>query len=170
MPADRPRERGDGTVGWLVFIEEGRPDRDPVYKGATRAPFDQANGYTCPGTGSAAVPNTFTLTVPAAFIGRFVNLCLQPADPKAKPICHSLKIDGSSKFTIPVSSNIKASITKTPKSKLVGRKSTDVGAGLLGTHVKKRCVGNAKTQKTLKTVKVVKNKQCVTPKHKRRVK
>jgi hypothetical protein len=159
MPADRPRERGDGTVGWLVFIEEGRPGWDPVYKGATRAPFDQANGYTCPGTASAAVPNTFTLTVPAAFIGQFVNLCLQPADPKAKPMCHSVKIDGSSKFTIPVSSNVTASISPKPKSKLVARRNADVGAGLLGTQMtkKKVCVLDKKTHKKKCTAAKAKN-------------
>jgi hypothetical protein len=147
MPADRPVERGDGTVGWLVFVDEGRPDWDPLYRGASRAPFDRVNGYACPGTASAAVPNTFTLTVPAAFIGQFVNLCLQPADPKAKPICHSVKIDGSSRFAIPVSSNITASITKTPKAKLVPRRGTDAAAGLLGSKAKKRCVAKPKVPK-----------------------
>jgi hypothetical protein len=160
MPADRPRDRGDGTVGWLVFVEEGRPDWDPAYRGATRAPFDPSAGYTCPGTASAAVPNTFTLTVPAAFIGQFVNLCLQPADPKAKPVCHSMKIDGSSKFTIPVRSNIKASITPKPKSKLVTRTHTNAAAGLLRPHAKKRCAVDAKTHK----------RHCVSTNPKRRTK
>jgi hypothetical protein len=147
MPADHPRQRGDGTVGWLVFIEEGQPGWDPAYKGATRAPFDPVAGYTCPGTASAAVPNTFTLTVPAAFIGQYVNLCLQPADPTAKPICHSVQIDGSSKLTIPVRSNITASVTRTPKSKLVSRANSNAGAGLLLPKARKRCVVNSKTHK-----------------------
>jgi hypothetical protein len=147
MPADRPRQRGDGTVGWLVFIGEGRPEWDPEYKGATRAPFDPVAGYTCPGTASAAVPNTFTLTVPAAFIGQFVNLCLQPSDPTAKPICHSVQIDGSSKLTIPVKSNITASVTKKPKSKLVTRTHVNAAAALLRPKVKRRCVVNVKTHK-----------------------
>jgi hypothetical protein len=154
MPADHPRQRGDGTVGWLVFIEDGQPGWDPVYKGATRAQFDPAAGYTCPGTASAPVPNTFTLTVPAAFIGQYINLCLQPADPTAKPICHSVQIDGSSKLTIPVRSNITASVTRTPKAKLVARANANAGASLLLPKAKKRCVVNAKTHK----------KHCVTAK------
>jgi hypothetical protein len=154
MPADHPRQRGDGTVGWLVFIEDGQPGWDPVYKGATRAPFDPAAGYTCPGTASAPVPNTFTLTVPAAFIGQYINLCLQPADSTAKPVCHSVQIDGSSKLTIPVRSNITASVTRTPKSKLVSRANTNAGAGLLLPKAKKRCFVNTKTHK----------KQCVNAK------
>lgn len=168
MPADRPMQRGDGTVGWLVFVEDGRPGWDPAYKGATRAQFDPANGYTCPGTASAAVPNTFTLTVPAAFVGQYVNLCLQPADPRAKPVCHSLKIDGSSRFTIPVSSSIRASITKLPKAKVVSRKATDAAAGLIAPKAKKACTAKVKSKITTKKLCAAGKK--VTQKQKRRAK
>jgi hypothetical protein len=101
--------------------------------------FDPAGGYSCPGTGSAAAPNTFTLTVPAAFIGQYINLCLQPTDPKAKPICHSVQIDNSSKLTIPVSSNITASVTPTPKAKVVALAHTNAAARLLLPKAKTHC-------------------------------
>jgi len=166
MPADHPRQRGDGTVGWLVFIEQGQPAWDPVYAGATPAPFDRVNGYTCPGTASAAVPNTFTLTVPAAFIGQFINLCLQPADPTAKPVCHSVQIDASSKITIPVRSNITASVTRVPKSKLVSRINSKAAAALLGNKAKKRCAASikAQTKTKAKTPAKTHTKPCATPK------
>jgi hypothetical protein len=160
MPADRPRPRGDGTVGWLVFIEEGRPGWDPVYTGAKPASFDSVGGYSCPGMSNAPVPNTFTLTVPAAFIGRFINLCLQPDGPAAKPICHSVQIDASSKITIPVRSNITASVTRTPKAKLVSRAGSKAVAGLLAGKKSKRCVAAGKPH--LKTT--VSKKHCVAPK------
>jgi hypothetical protein len=168
MPADHPRQRGDGTVGWLVFIEQGQPAWDPVYAGATPAPFDRMNGYTCPGTASAAVPNTFTLTVPAAFIGQFINLCLQPSDPTAKPVCHSVKIDASSKITIPVRSNITASVTRVPKSKLVSRINSKAAAALLGNKAKKRCAASikAQTKTKAKTPAKTHTKPCATPKKK----
>jgi hypothetical protein len=159
MPADRPRPRGDGTVGWLVFIEDGRPGWDPVYAGAKRASFDPVGGYSCPGMLSAAVPNTFTLTVPAAFIGRFVNLCLQPDGPVAKPICHSVQIDASSKITIPVRSNVTASVTRTPKSKLVSRANSKAVAGLLAGKKNKRCAAGKAHVKPAGS-----NKYCVVPK------
>jgi hypothetical protein len=151
MPANRPVERGDGTVGWLVFLEQGRPGWDPQYRGATPAPFDGGAGYSCPGTASAAVPNTFTLTVPAAFIGQYINLCLQPTDPQAKPVCHSVQIDNSSKLTIPVSSNITATVTRTPKAKVVSLAHTNVGAALLAPKAKKHCVWKAKSARERET-------------------
>jgi hypothetical protein len=114
MPKDRPVMRGDGTVGWLVVLLRGQPDTDPVYKGATPAVYDVKNGYVCQGTGSAPIPAAFTLTVPASLIGQFVNLCLQPSDPKAKPVCHSVKIDGSASVTLPVAANVAVSVTKKP--------------------------------------------------------
>src|SRR3954469_16426047 len=114
MPKDRPVMRGDGTVGWLVILQKGQPDSDPVYKGATLAPYDPKSGYGCPGTGSAPVPAAFTFTVPTSLIGQFVNLCIQPADPTAKPVCHSVKIDSSASVTLPVSANVAVSVTKNP--------------------------------------------------------
>jgi hypothetical protein len=111
MPKDRPVLRGDGTTGWLVILQ---PDADPIYRGATPAPYDAKLGYICAGTGSAPVPAAFTLTVPASLIGQFVNLCIQPSDPTAKPICHSVKIDGSASVTLPLSANLAVSVTKKP--------------------------------------------------------
>jgi hypothetical protein len=116
MPKDHPVMRGDGTVGWLVVLLKGQPDTDPVYKGATLAPYDPKLGYTCPGTASAPVPAAFTFTVPAALVGQYMNLCIQPSDPKAKPNCHSVKIDGTATVTLPVAANMAVSVTKNPAS------------------------------------------------------
>jgi hypothetical protein len=113
--------RGDGTVGWLVFLPPVQAQSDPLYAGATRANFDPAQGFVCAGVAAPALAATFTLTVPASLIGQFINLCLQPSQANAKPLCHSIKIDNAATVTIPVTSNIAATVSKTPISKSKSR-------------------------------------------------
>ncbi len=59
----------------------------------------------------------FTLTVPASFIGQSVNLCIQPTNPAAKPICHSIRIDTGATISVPVTTNVVAKVVKAKLSK-----------------------------------------------------
>jgi hypothetical protein len=120
----------DGKMGNLIYLPVGEPQRNPTYGGAVPAAFFPGIGMKCPNamTVSAHVP-VFTLTVPASFVGQYVKLCLQPASTKAKPLCHSIRIDLGATIAVPVTSNVVASVvkgkTKTVKgSKSKGKKKT----------------------------------------------
>jgi hypothetical protein len=117
MPADKPLMRGDGTVGWLVFLQVDQAHRDPLYASATSASYDPSQGFMCPGTAPAPLPATFTLTVPSSLIGQYINLCVQPPTPKSQPLCHSIKIDNAATVTIPVAANVTATVSKAPAAK-----------------------------------------------------
>ena len=59
----------------------------------------------------------FTLTVPASFVGQILRLCLQPARAGAKTLCHSIRIDLGATISVPVASNVVASVVKAKASK-----------------------------------------------------
>ena len=107
----------NGTTGSLVYLAVGEPQRNPVYAAAIPATFVPGIGMKCPTatTARATVP-VFTLTVPASFVGQSLRLCLQPAAPTAKPLCHAIRIDLGATITVPVTSNIIASVVKTKKT------------------------------------------------------
>lgn len=105
----------DGDVRSMVQLDLGQPDWDPQFKGAVLAVIDAAGELSCPGsTDVAPTTPTFTLTVPASLIGQWVNLCIQQANPKAKPQCHSIRLDGATTVSIPMTSNVAATVTKSP--------------------------------------------------------
>jgi hypothetical protein len=110
-----PVLRPNGTMGTLIYLPVGEPQRDPTYQKAIPASFVPGVGMKCAGstgsTVSARVP-MFTLTVPASFVGQFVRLCLQPASLKAKPLCHAIRIDRGATIAVPVTSNVVASVLK----------------------------------------------------------
>jgi hypothetical protein len=109
-----PVLRLDGTVGSFVDLQAGEPSWNPRWAGATPAHFDAATGYSCAdgkSSASSAAP-VFTLTVPASFVGQFVNLCIQSSDATQKPSCHQLQIDNGATITIPVTANIAATVTQ----------------------------------------------------------
>lgn len=105
----------DGDVRNMVQLDLGQPDWDPQFKGAVLAVIDAAGELSCPGsTDLAPTTPTFTLTVPASLVGQWVNLCIQPADPTAKPRCHSIRLDGATTVSIPMTSNVAATVTRSP--------------------------------------------------------
>jgi hypothetical protein len=122
----KPVLRPDGTMGTLIYLPLGEPQRDPTYGKAIPATYIPGVGMKCPGptgnTVSARVP-MFTLTVPASFVGQFVRLCLQPASLKKKPLCHSIRIDLGATIAVPVTSNVVASVVKS-KAKTKKAKSS----------------------------------------------
>lgn len=123
MPKDKPVMRGDGTAGWLVFLPPSQALHDALYAGAAAAQYDPRSGFVCPNAAPAALPATFTLTVPSSLIGQYINLCLQSAASTGAPVCHSIKIDNAATVTIPVSANLQATVTKQPLGKSVASAS-----------------------------------------------
>jgi hypothetical protein len=99
----------------MVDLEYGQPYVDPTYAGAVLATYVNGVGYTCPGAAPSdnLGPTTpmFTLTVPASFIGQWIKLCIQPASSTGTPKCHAIQIDGGATVTIPVTSNVAATVT-----------------------------------------------------------
>jgi hypothetical protein len=114
----KPVLRPNGTMGNLLYLPLGEPQRNPTYGAAVPATFVPGVGMRCPSsvgtTVSSRVP-MFTLTVPASFVGQFVRLCLQPAAIKAKPLCHSIRIDLGATISVPVTANVTASVLKSKK-------------------------------------------------------
>jgi hypothetical protein len=110
----QPVLRKDGTEGRMVDLEYGQPYVDPTYAGAVLASYVKGVGYTCaedsPDDLGSHVP-VFTLTVPASFIGQWINLCVQPTVATQKPKCHAIRIDSGATVTIPVTSNVAATVT-----------------------------------------------------------
>lgn len=107
-----PMLRSDGTWGRFVDLEAGQPLHDPKFAKAVAATYTAGVGFSCADGSRAtgpAVP-TFTLTVPASFVGQFVDLCIQPSDPAQKPVCHAVKIDDGATISIPVASNVAATV------------------------------------------------------------
>jgi hypothetical protein len=105
-------------------------------------------GYACADGSTAAGPDApvFTLTVPASFVGQYVNLCIQPSDTTKKPTCHSIKIDDGATISIPVASNVAATVTSNPAVKDKSPKQIAAAASAYGdlntsshtgTHAKK---------------------------------
>jgi hypothetical protein len=107
----KPVLRPDGTVGALLYLGEGQPSWDATYAAAIPATYVPGAGMTCPSGGSGTSVPIFTLTVPASFIGQFVNLCLQPPDARLAPLCHSVRIDSGATISVPVTANVKATVT-----------------------------------------------------------
>lgn len=104
------RMMGYCTSNGLAYLEEGQPAWDPNYASAFPATYVPGLGMSCPGGAPPTVP-TFTLTVPASFIGQYVNLCIQPPDPRMAPHCHSVRIDAGATISVPVTANVKATVT-----------------------------------------------------------
>ena len=110
----KPVLRPDGTTGNLIYLALGEPQRNKTYAAAVPATYVAGVGMRCP-TGidvSTRVP-VFTLTVPSSFVGQFIRLCLQPASTSARPLCHSIRIDLGARITVPVASNVSATVVKT---------------------------------------------------------
>jgi hypothetical protein len=140
-----PVLRPDGTVGTLLYLGEGQPSWDATYATAIPASYVPGVGMTCPNGGSATSVPTFTLTVPASFIGQFVNLCIQPPDARLAPLCHSVRIDTGATISVPVTANIRATVTPVrlpagarPKSPaVVAKASKTIAAALVAPATKK---------------------------------
>lgn len=118
-----PVPQPDGTTSTLVYLEEGQPLRDPEWQQAVPATFVPGSGMTCPvGATSPGTP-IFTLTVPASFVGQYVNLCIQPSAKGAKPLCHAVRIDTGATISIPVTANIRAQVLPVKLAKSLRPKS-----------------------------------------------
>ena len=118
-----PVVRPDGTTGTLLYLPIGEPQRDETYAGAIPATFIPGVGMRC-ATGSTValkVP-VFTLTVPASFVGQYLRLCLAPAEPSAKPLCRSIRIDLGATIAVPIAANVSATVLKS-HAKAGGSKS-----------------------------------------------
>jgi hypothetical protein len=149
--------RRDGTTGRMVDLEYGQPYVDPTYAGAVLAPFVRGVGYTCPDDQAADLgptAPTFTLTVPASFIGQWINLCVQPASPTQKPTCHGVRIDNGATVTIPVTSNVAATVTSdtgvkgAAKTKVKAKSHTQIkkaSDAFVGGHKTKKAKSVSKT-------------------------
>jgi hypothetical protein len=125
----QPVLRTDGTVGTLLYLDEGQPSRDSRYAAATPALYIPGSGMTCPVDASSTKIPMFTLTVPASLVGQYVNLCIQAANPSAKPACHSIRIDTGATISIPVTSNVAATVVKRRLAKQDKPKSKAAIAG-----------------------------------------
>jgi hypothetical protein len=97
-------------MGTFVDLLAGQPAHDPRYAGAVPAVYLAGVGLTCPDGETSASDNVpvFTLTVPASFVGQYVNLCLQPANPKVPPTCHQIRIDTGATISVPVTGHVPA--------------------------------------------------------------
>ena len=110
-----------GISKTLIYLPIGMPQRNLLYAKATPAKFVPGYGMKC-GTltanelAAAHVP-MFTLSVPASFVGQSLKLCLQPALTNRKAICHTVAIKHGAIISVPVTSNLVATIVKTPKPK-----------------------------------------------------
>jgi hypothetical protein len=148
----QPVLRGDGTRGTMVDLEYGQPYVDPTYAGAVLATYTSSLGYTCPNTGNDDLGShapVFTLTVPASFIGQWLNLCIQPTSAAQPTTCHAIRIDNGARVTIPMTSNVAATVTSTtgvkgatktkvkPKSQKQITKASDAFAENRSTAAKK---------------------------------
>ena len=109
----QPVLRTDGTLGTFVDLLAAQPAHDPRYAGAVPAVYLTGVGLTCPDGETSASDNVpvFTLTVPASFVGQYVNLCLQPANPKVPPTCHQIRIDTGATISVPVTGHVTAGVT-----------------------------------------------------------
>jgi hypothetical protein len=140
----KPVLRPDGTTGTLVYLGEEQPSWDATYATAIPASYVPGAGMTCPNGGSATSIPIFTLTVPASFIGQFVNLCIQPPDGRLAPLCHSVRIDSGATISVPVTANVKATVTPLklsaaarPKSPAVVAKASKlIAAALVARAIK----------------------------------
>lgn len=148
----QPVLRSDGTRGTMVDLEYGQPYVDPTYAGATLATYTSRVGYTCPNTGTDDLGShapVFTLTVPASFIGQWLNLCIQPTSAAQTTKCRAIRIDNGATVTIPVTSNVAATVTSAtgvkgatktnvnPKSRKQIKKASDAFAADRSTAAKK---------------------------------
>jgi hypothetical protein len=110
----QPVLRSDGTRGTMVDLEYGQPYVDPTYAGAVLSTYTSGIGYTCPNTGTDDLGShapVFTLTVPASFIGQWLNLCIHPTSAAQPTKCHAIRIDNGATVTIPVTTNVAATVT-----------------------------------------------------------
>jgi hypothetical protein len=111
----------NGVTKTLLYLPVGSPQTNKAFSTAFPATYVPGIGMKCPAsvntTVSAKIP-MFTLTVPAAFVGQSLRLCLQSSHGKA--FCHNVKINRGATVAVPVSSNITASVVK---SKLVKKAS-----------------------------------------------
>jgi hypothetical protein len=106
----QPVMRTDGTMGTFVDLVAGQPAHDLRYAGAVPAVYLAGVGLTCPDGETSASDNVpvFTLTVPASFVGQYLNLCLQPSNPKVPPTCHQIRIDSGATISVPVTGHVTA--------------------------------------------------------------
>lgn len=169
----QPVYRTDGTWGDTVDLVIGQQQTDPRYAGATPATYTTGHGYSCPNSTFAnddlnPTAPLFTLTVPASFIGQWINLCVQPKAATQKVTCHSIRIDDGATVSIPVTSNVAATVTsaagvkgatktivKKNKSRKQIRTASKAFAGLQATSKKHAKTKHPKTSKH--STKVVKH-------------
>lgn len=106
-----PVLRADGTVGNLIYLPVGTAMSQ--YATALPATYVPGTGETCPqGTVASDHVPLFTLTVPASFVGQFIQLCLQPSGSSTRVACHSIQIDTGATISIPVTANVVARVVK----------------------------------------------------------
>jgi hypothetical protein len=141
----QPILRADGTFGLLVDLVVGQQLTDPLYAGAVPATYAPGVGYSCPSNAAPAAVTAapqapmFTLTVPASFVGQWIQLCIQAP---GKTTCHAVRIDDGATVAIPVTSNISATVKSTlgataaktsvkPKSRKQVAKTASAFSGLV---------------------------------------
>jgi hypothetical protein len=154
--------RPDGTYGRFVDLVAGQPNSDPRYAGALPAPFDLSQGgYYCPDSSpltmsTAMLTPTFTLTVPASFVGQTLRLCLQPKNPALKPVCHDVKIDQGATVSVPVTSSVAATIrTGNGKAKSVNPNASPKALAAATSKLSKLTTTSKTKKKTTKVCKRV---------------
>jgi len=159
--APSPILRPDGTSGRFVDLVAGQPNNDPRYAGALPAPFDLGHGgYYCPDSSpltmsTAMLTPTFTLTVPASFVGQTLRLCLQPKNLALKPVCHDIKIDQGATVSVPVTSSVAATIrTGNGKAKSVNPNASPKALAAATSKLSKLTT-KSKTKTTAKVCKTV---------------
>jgi hypothetical protein len=117
----------NGVPKILLYLPVGMPQRNVLYAKAIPAKFVPGYGMKCGALTNAEltaahVP-TFTLSVPASFVGQSLRLCLQPALTNKKPSCHTVPIKHGAIISVPVTSNLVATVVKTikPKTKVTSK-------------------------------------------------
>jgi hypothetical protein len=152
----QPVLRGDGTWGTFVDLLAGQPQKDPRYAGAIPATYVPGVGLTCADGETTEAMNVpvFTLTVPASFVGQYVNLCLQPSNPKLPASCHEIRIDLGATISVPVTGHVTATVkqvavpvSEQPKSKkqIANASNAIANAFVRATHPKKHSPAKKKT-------------------------
>ena len=114
-----------GEPKLLFYLPVGTPQKSKTYAKAVPATFVPGVGMKCKGndvtTAQLAVAHVpmFTLSVPASFVGQSLKLCLQPALTNKKQSCHTVPISHGAIISVPVTSNLVATVIKTKaKSKV----------------------------------------------------
>jgi hypothetical protein len=125
-----------GVPKTLLYLPVGMPQKVALYSKAIPAKFVPGVGMKCAGVSSAAtlaaarVP-MFTLSVPASFVGQSLKLCLQPALTNKKQMCHIVPINHGAIISVPVTSNLVATVVKTKAVKKTSSKAVKSATGVL---------------------------------------